>query len=263
MKPLKIALMITFFALPGLVSAHHSGEHAVNLRLDSRYSECSMALDPSVTQQEFRDFGLEAGYILYFKPLAGAKPLGKFRFDIGLEQQRTSPLEDYKGKWNNTFVHPTADHYLVPDNHSLAIPLLHARMGLTDKLDLEAYATKNFGANYGFAGGAVKYALYFDANSPLAAATRMTYAALFGVADFNYHQVGLDAVLSYDIWLFRPFAGAGVTTGILAPTTAKVALQTEFIPAPVGIVGMQFVWNHLSIAAEADFGVIINKCIIV
>lgn len=238
------------------LAAHHEGDHAVNLHIDNTYKECSMMLDPSITQSELHDFTREAAPILYFKPLAGAKPLGKFNFDIGVEQTRTSPLEDYKGKWNNTFVHPTADHYLVPDSHALAIPLLHVRMGITDKIDVEGYVTKSFGANYGFAGGAVKYAFYHGVESAWAASARLGYAAIFGVSDFNYHQGSADALLSHDLWLFRPYAGLGFTVSNLTPTTGKVTVTSETIPGVMGIVGVQFTWKNLSLAAEADIGVI-------
>lgn len=250
-----LTLVFTLYLSVGL-AAHHDGDHAVVLNLDGTYKECSMMLSPAVTQNEFKDFGREVGPILFFKPVAGAKPLGKFNFDIGIEQQRTSPLEDYKGKWNNTFVHPTSDHYLVGDSHSLVIPLLHARMGISERTDIEAYFTKNFGANYGFAGGAIKYAFYHDAESNWAASSRLTYSALFGVNDFNYHQGGVDVLVSKDLWFFRPYAGAGITLGQLTPTTTKVNLAGETLVAPLAIVGLQFVYKHLSLAAEADFGVI-------
>jgi len=252
----KISLTLVFLGGLTRVSAHHDADHAVTLNLDNTYKECSMMLSPSITQSEFRDFAREAAPIVYFKPLAGAKPLGRFNFDIGVEQTRTSPLEDYKGKWNNTFVHPTADHYLVPSSHSLAIPLIHARMGLTEKVDLEGYVTKNFGANYGFAGGAIKYAFYHNPDSGWAASSRLSYAAIFGVNDFNYHQGSVDALLSHDLWLFRPYAGAGFTLSNLTPTTGKVTVTSETVPGVMGIAGVQFVWKHLSLAAEADIGVI-------
>lgn len=256
MKTKHNLLLLTFLSLASPLAAHHSSDHAVTLHIDNTYKECSMALDPSITQQEFRDFAREAGPILYFKPLAGAKPLGKFNFDIGVEQTRTSPLEDYKGKWNNTFVHPTPDHYLVPDNHMLAIPLLHARMGITDKADIEAYITKSFGANYGLVGGAIKYAWLQSDDLSWASSARLTYAAIFGVSDFNYHQLGADLLFSRDIWFFRPYAGAGVSLGYLKATTDKVSLLPETAPGAIGIAGLQFVWKHLSLAVEADFGII-------
>ena len=251
-----ILLTIVFTSLFSDISAHHTGDHSVTLHLTNSYDECAMFLDPSLTQSAFREFVREVGPIIYFKPISSARPLGKFNFDLGLEYQKTSPLEDYKSKWNDTFAHPDSDHYLVPDNHRLSLPLFHARMGVTDKMDMEMQFTKNFASNYGWVGGGLKYGFYYDAGSGLAGAARTNYSSMLGVSDLNYHHVGADLLVSKDLWLFRPYAGVAFSLGYMIETTSKVNLKNETVTGFEGILGTEFVWKYLSIALEADFAVI-------
>lgn len=43
-----------------------------------------MVIDPSLTQDAWGNFTKDVSSILYFKPTGGALPLGKFKWDIGL-----------------------------------------------------------------------------------------------------------------------------------------------------------------------------------
>jgi len=44
--------------------------------------------------------------------------------------------------------------------------------------------------------------------------------------------------------------------GQLNATTSKVNLANKTLSGAIGIVGTQFVWQHLSLAVEANFGMI-------
>ncbi len=250
-SPLVFAILVF---IPNPVEAHHTGDHAVTLHVNDTWSQCALVLDPSLTQSEFHDFVKELAPMPYFRPMAGAKPLGKFNFDISFELWKTAPIQDYAGKWNNTFSHPSADHWLTGDDHTLGFSIPRARMGITDSIDAEIYYAPSPGANYSFFGLAMKYAVLNNPETGWDFAVRPSYSTLLGVADMSYHSVAADALASKDIGLFRPYAGATLLYGRASETTSKVDLNNETATALQWIIGSEFNWKHLSSALEADFG---------
>src|SRR4026207_104649 len=48
-----------------------------HLHVNSRWDECSIQLDASLTQKAWRQFVQEAGLVAYFRPLIDAKPMGE------------------------------------------------------------------------------------------------------------------------------------------------------------------------------------------
>lgn len=251
-----ILIFVILVCLPNPVEAHHTGEHAVTLHINNKWKECAIVLDPSLTQSEFGDFVKEVGPILYFRPMAGAKPLGKFRFEISFELWKTAPLQDYAGKWNNTFSHPDANHWLTGDDHTLSFPVPRVRMGITDKVDAEIFYTKSPGANYSFIGLAMKYAIHNNPETGWAFSIRPGYSALLGVDDMSYDSLAVDMLASKDIGLFRPYTGANFSYARASETTSKVNLNDETVNAMKWLVGSEFNWKYLSMALEADIGII-------
>lgn len=253
LSPLAFAILVF---IPCPAEAHHDGDHAVTLHVNNTWSQCAMVIDPSLTQSEFHDFVKEAAPMLYFRPMAGAKPLGKFTFDLSLEYWKTTPIQDYAGKWNNTFTHPTADHWLTGDDHTLFFYVPRARMGITDSIDAEIYYAPAPGANYSFFGLAMKYAILNNPETGWGFAVRPTYSKLLGVADISYDSVAVDALASKDIGLFRPYGGAALLYGQGAETTSKVNLSNESTTALQWIIGSEFNYKHFSSSLEADFGAV-------
>lgn len=251
-----LLILAVLICMPRQAEAHHTGDHAVTLHVNNTWTQCALVLDPSLTQSEFHDFVNELAPILYFRPMAGAKPLGKFNFEVSFELWKTGPIEDYKGKWNNTFSHPHADHYLTSDDHTIGFPVPRVRMGITDKLDGEMYYSSSSGANYSFFGLAMKYEVLNNPETGWAFAVRPSYSTLLGVADMSYDSLAVDALTSKDIGLFRPYAGATLLYGKAAETTSKVDLNNEIAKEMVWMVGSEFNWKHLSLALEADFGIL-------
>ena len=238
------------------VEAHHTDDHAVTLHVNDTWSQCAIVLDPSLTQSEFRDFVHELAPMLYFRPMAGAKPLGKYNFEISFELWKTAPIQDYAGKWNNTFSHPNAHHWLTGDDHTLGFPVPRVRMGITDEVDAEVYYSASSGANYSFFGLAMKYGILNDPETGWTFAIRPSYSTLLGVDDMSYASLAVDALASRDVGLFRPYVGAAFLYGGASETTSKVNLNDEAAKAMEWIVGSEFNWGYLSMALEADIGVI-------
>lgn len=250
-----LVVFVTLVCTPKSAEAHHTGDHAVTLHVNNTWKECALVLDPSLTQSEFGDFVDEVAPMLYFRPMAGAKSLGKPRYEISLEFWKTAPIQDYAGKWNNTFSHPGADHYLTGNDHTLVFPVPRVRMGVTDDVDAEIYYTSS-GANYSFFGLAMKYTVHNSPGGGWDFAIRPSYSTLLGVADMTYRSLAIDALASRNIGSFRPYVGATYLYGRASETTSKVNLNSETANALQWMVGSEYSWKHLRMALEADLGIV-------
>ena len=228
----------------------HSGP---KLHVNPRWKECSIMLDPSLTQEAWRQFTGEAGVVVYFRPLVDAAPMGAGRFELSLVQWKTG-IDDHDAAWNDTFVHPDSTHWLF-EGHGLAFPGLTLRAGVTDRIDVAAYFTKNQNANYGFYGGQVQHALLGDRQSKWAASARVSFVSLFGPEDVDLTVYGIDFVASRKVMVTRQasIAPYAVLTGSLSRShekSAVVNLADESVWGAQATVGVAAQFLAARVAAE-------------
>ena len=214
-----------------------------------KWSECSFILDPSLSQDAWRQFARENALVIYFRPLSSAKPLGAKNFEFALVDWATK-IDEFDSAWNETFAHPD-EHHLLADG-DLLFPGLMLRAGVTDRVDIGAYLTKNVNANYGFVGGQVQYSLLDDPERNLAAAFRLSYVRLYGPKDLNTSVVGIDVLASKDLSRFSPYAGVSTYLGRAQETTSKVDLEDENVLGLQGMVGVSTDISVLRIGAEIN-----------
>lgn len=226
--------------------------HAQELHVHHGIGDCSIELDPSLTQSQFQKFTREATQIFVVKLMSPAEPLGAKRLQLGLDYSVTR-IDDADPAWNNTFSHPHADHYL---GDQIPIPKLFVRYGVSDRLDAGFYVTKNFQANYGLMGGELKYALFTQAQRPWAMAARASYATLLGVEDLNFHVVSFDLSASKRIGRLAPYAGVGVNLSRALETTAKVNLNNETVITPRAILGAGLSLGLVNLIGELDIAAV-------
>jgi len=218
------------------------------LHTNNRWSQCAIVIDPSLTQDAWHQFVKEAGLVAYFRPLASAQPLGRMNFEVAVMTAFTR-IDDADPAWNDTFSHPDPTHWLF-DGSALPIPGVMARAGVTDRLDVGAYVTKSFGANYGILGGQVQYAFLNDLERGLAASARVNAVKLYGPEDLDLNVFGLDLVASKEISRFSPYAGVSGYLSHGRETTDKVSLDNENVVGLQGMVGLAVrVWT-LRLGAE-------------
>lgn len=191
------------------------------LHVNPRWKECSFQLDPALTQAAWHQFTQEAGLVVYFRPLSDARPIGKGHFEVSASLAKTG-IDDADAAWNDTFVHPDADHVLFEGN-GLEMPGLMVRAGVTGRSDLNLWVTKNPGANYGFYGVQVQRALTGDAEAKWSTAARVSVVSMFGPSDLDFRVYGADLVASRQVRLARwaslsPYAGV---SGYLASSHEK------------------------------------------
>ena len=225
--------------------------HVFNEEQNDRWSECSFVLDPSLTQEAWHQFATEAGLIIFFRPLSSAKPLGVKNFEVALLEWGTQ-IDDADDAWNDTFAHPDSTHTLF-DGDLFLFPGLMFRAGISDRIDVGTYFTKNPSANYGFLGGQVQYSFIDDPEKNLAAAARFSYNRLFGPEDLNTSVVGLEVLASRDLSRFSPYAGVSGYLARAQETTSKVDLEDENVFGLRGMVGVVANVSSLRIGLETNF----------
>jgi hypothetical protein len=234
MKNLKC--MLTVFILVAAVSqslAQHNNEHP-KLHVNPQWDECSFELNPALTQKAWRQFTKEAALVAYFRPLKEAKPMGQWHVEFSVLQWATA-IDDKDAAWNDTFVHPDSTHWLT-NGPRLAFPGLTARIGITNRLDVGVYFTKNPNANYGFWGAQVQYNLINKVESSWAVSTRASFVSMFGPDDLTFNIYGADVIASKEFKLFSDWAYVSPYVG-LSTYVSHAHERTEAVKLDDEIVG--------------------------
>jgi hypothetical protein len=247
-----LSLAIAASVLIHLPAAAQTGRPT--LHVNPRWKECSLQLDPSLTQSAWRQFTREAGLVAYFRPLADARPMGKGHFELSMQQWKTG-IDDQTSAWNDTFVHPDSAHWLFEGN-GLKFPGLTARAGLTDNTDVGVYFTKNPGANYGFYGAQVQRSL-MSSQSDWAAAARVSFVSLYGPSDLNLTVYGVEMVTSRRWAVSRwasvsPYVGVSSYLSTSHEKTAAVTLDNERVVGARGMMGAEVQLSVARVGVEYD-----------
>ncbi|HEX9166398.1 MAG TPA: hypothetical protein VF862_10855 [Gemmatimonadales bacterium] len=240
---------------PAGAAAQHN--HDVILHVNPRWKECAIQLDPALTQEAWRQFVEEGGMLIYFRPLTDARPMGRGNWEISALRWQTG-IDDTEAAWNDTFVHPNETHWLY-EGDGLAFPGLTARVGVSSRIDVGAYFTKNVQSNYGVAGAQMQYAFVRDPESPWGAAARLSVVSLFGPADVNLGAVGLDLVASRRLDIVRrvsvtPYVGWSSIVSAGRETSDAVALESEVAPSSQVMGGAVLQVAMVRIGAEFTTG---------
>ena len=210
------------------------------LHVSTRWKECSLQLDPALTQSAWHQFTQEAGLVAYFRPLADARPMGRGHYELSVLQWSTG-IHDGDAAWNDTFVHPDSTHWLT-EGSSLAFPGLALRAGVTRSTDVGVYLTKNFKANYGFYGAQLQQSLVPQGTRDWAVAARASFTSLYGPKDLDLTVYGVDLVASRTLAVSRwatlsPYAGVSSYLATSHEKTPLVALRDERVAGAQGMVG--------------------------
>ncbi len=218
------------------------------LHTNDRWKNCSFVIDPSLTQGAWHEFVSEIGPAMYLRPLNTAQPLGKGRVELAVLGSATR-IDQTKSAWNDTFSHPDADHPLT-EGSSLNIPGLMVRGGVTDRVDVAAYATKSINANYGIVGAQLQYNLLNDTTRNVAAAVRATGVRLVGPDDLSASVYGVDLVVSRAVGFVSPYAGVSGHLSRGQEHTTKVTLADENVFGAQGTLGVAAKFSVVTLGAE-------------
>jgi hypothetical protein len=240
-----IANASIIFVLVSTSNAQGNGSD-VYWHIDPSVKSCSMVIDPSLTQAQWKVFVKQVGAISTFKSLASADPLGKMNFNIGIDNSHT-PIDQHNLAWINTFTHPDAD---CPLGDAISIPTIRARMGVSDNMDIGAYWTTAPGANYGMVGGEFRYRFSKESETLPAAAVRTSVSILTGVSDFDFNAYSVELIASKKIAMFTPYVGFRGSLAVGTETTPKVHLDKESVFFAQGYAGVSSSIWVFTVAAE-------------
>lgn len=238
------ALGTILVCVPATGSGQHhqpseGNNHRATLHVNPRWKECSLHLDPALTQRAWHEFAAEAGLVAYFRPLTDARPMGAGTWEVSALQWGTA-IDDEDAAWNDTFVHPDSTHWLV-EGESLQFPGLMVRTGLSSRIDMGAYFTKSPGANYGFYGGQIQYSLHNDTTRKWAAAARTSFVSLYGPNDLGLTVFGVDLVASKAFtagWAsVAPYAGVSSYLSTAHEKSEAVSLADENVLGGQAMIG--------------------------
>lgn len=249
------AAALGLFATPIVGSAQHQ-EKDITLHVNTRWEDCAIQLDPTLTQDAWRQFTEEAALVAYLRPLTDARPLGAGRVEVSLLQWATA-IDDADAAWNDTFVHPSADHWLI-EGSRLAFPGVMVRVGVSDRMDIGGYVTKNPNSNYGFVGGQIQHNIIHDARRGWAGAGRMSFVSLFGPEDVDLTVLGLDVLASRTFpvndWLaVSPYVGGSSYLSYARERSDVVDLDSEIVPGNQVMIGAvaEVSWTRLAVEVSS------------
>jgi hypothetical protein len=238
-----------------LLSAPTNAQNQPKLHVSSRWKQCSIQLDPSLTQSAWHQFTQEAGQVVYFRPLADAQPMGRGNFEFSFMQWQTN-VDDNTSAWNDTFVHPDSTHWLYEGN-GLQFPGLALRAGVTPSTDVGMYFTKNPQANYGAYGVQLQQNLVRSGAQGWDVSARASFVALFGPEDVNLNVYGVDVVTSWKHWRFGraalvPYAGVSTYLASSHEKSSVVNLADERVLGAMATVGAALQFSVARVSAEAS-----------
>lgn len=254
MKKAHLFLVALMGLLPTMAFAHGADGHAADpaLHVNPSLKDCSVQFAPGLTQAAFSRFAREFGSVSAFKMVSAPVALGRRGVAIGLEGISFT-VEEHSDAWNDTFAHPDAFHELGADKK---FPKARLRVGLTDRLDIGAFYTRNPNANYGWLGFEAKYGLLRqDETTPVSLAFRGAYTKTLYVDDMDMHAATVDVAVARTFRrLFTPYVGAGNDVVYARETTDTVALKDELLIIPHAIGGLEVRYGHAALGAEVQQG---------
>lgn len=230
--------------------AHGSGTADPALHVNPDLKDCSIQFAPELTQAAFHRFVREFGTASASKFISAPGTLGRGHVALGLEGVAFH-IDEHADAWNDTFAHPDATHELGADKR---FPKLRARVGLTDRMDVGAFYTANFQANYGWLGLDARYGLLRQRDGmPVDLSVRGAWTKTLYVDDMDLMTGTADVAAGRTFGgIVTPYVGFGGDHVLARETTATVDLKREEQTVWHGLAGVEARLRHFGIGAEVQ-----------
>ena len=222
------------------------------LHEDPSVDDCSVRFASTLSQGAFRRFVREFGSVSAFKQVSSPGTIGKGRVLVGIEMMRFT-IDDRADAWNDTFTHPHGEH---PLGSTQQFPKLKLRVGVTDDLDVGAFYTKNFEANYGWLGIDGTYRVLAEGEgAPMSLAVRGAYTKTLHVSDMDMHALTVDVSAGRRLGsIVRPYVGVGADAVLARESSDAVNLRRETVVAPHLLGGVEVGLGRMVLGAELTLG---------
>ena len=229
-----------------------AAQSAPPLHSDPSVDDCSVRFASTLSQGAFRRFVREFGSVSAFKQASAPGTIGKGRVLMGIEWTRFT-IDDRADAWNDTFTHPHDEH---PLGSTQQFPKLRLRVGVTDDLDIGAFYTRNFEANYGWAGIDGTYRVLTESErAPVSVAVRGAYTKTLYVSDMDMHALTVDVSAGRRVGsVVRPYVGVGADAVLATETSDSVSLRREMVVAPHVLGGVEVGLGRMVVGAELTLG---------
>jgi hypothetical protein len=248
-----LAMALGALALPNAAWAHGAEADGVPLHVGHDYGSCYFDLHAELTKEQFRTFAAEAGQLSQFRTLSSADVLGRHELDLSLAMTH-SYIDDGRGAWNNTMSHPEADHYL---GEEVSIPQFIVRVGVAERLDVEAFVTFDPRSNYGFIGLGTKAALLQQEHgAPVSLAIRPSLSTLVGPAEVGLASLSAELLVSRRFYHLAPFVGLGARGTLAFERSAETDVGSQGAVRPVLLGGLDYAWKAFSLGAQVDYSTV-------
>lgn len=203
-----------------------------------------------LAQEQLRELATEVGLAITPYQLRPAEGLGFPGFDLGAEVT-VLDINEKRGYWQAAVQDPGD----LPSY--LAVPKLHANVGLPLGIDLGGFFGAVPGSNIRLYGGDVKWAVIRGGLIWPAVALRGAYTELAGVDELDLNTKALDASISKGFGPLTPYVGAGRVWIEAEPRKAAaappVSLERETEQEDRVFAGLRFSAVFITAVAEASF----------
>lgn len=197
-------------------------------------ASAQQVLNTPLTSQDLAALAGEFGSVLRFRQLGDTATLPKGRVDLGV-QFASAPVDTTNQTWNVTrFV---------------------GRFGVSQRVDMGAWAGYNSQASDGMAGVDVKIALLTQGPSmPVSLAVRPSFSSTLGAGDIYAASVGADVSVSRAFGALSPYAGVAATSSLATERLADINFERQTDNSTLGYAGVAYTWRSVVAAVEIEKG---------
>lgn len=197
-------------------------------------ANAQQVLNPALTSQDLAALAGEYGSVLRFRQLGDTATLPKGRVDLGV-QFSSAPIDTTNQTWNVT--------------------RFGGRFGVSQRVDMGAWAGYNSQASDGMAGVDVKIALLTQGPSmPVSLAVRPSFSSTLGAGDIYAASVGADLSVSRAFGALSPYAGVAATSSLATERIENIDFERQTDGSTLGYVGVAYNWRSLVAAFEIEKG---------
>ncbi len=202
-----------------------------------------------LTEGQFEAFTAELGTLLRFRQVGDPTTVAARRIEIGVQFANT-PFDDARVSWS------TADHRI---GRSVSYPQVVARFGISDRVDIGAWAAFDPRAKYGLGGVDTKVAVLKQGSRwPVSVSVRPSFASLVSPLDLWVGTVSIDASVSRAVGRLTPYVGVSANSSLGIETAEAVNLQPVSAGRTTAYAGASYRWQSLVLSAEVERGTRLN-----